>query len=70
MDQPDLIAALQSALSGLLSEVINDGELVCESRAGTSAGWRTRALIDLETDRPWFAKMRDSFLERVAENGV
>ncbi|HMR09596.1 MAG TPA: nucleotidyltransferase domain-containing protein [Polyangiaceae bacterium] len=64
------LVPLSDASIPLLSQVINEGELVHECPFGTASAWRTRVLIDLETDRPWFTKMRDSFLRRVAEKGV
>jgi predicted nucleotidyltransferase len=54
----------------LLDELIRDGVVLMEGRAGAAASWRTRALITLETDRPWYARMRDAYLHRVAERGL
>jgi predicted nucleotidyltransferase len=54
----------------LLEAVINDGELLCEGKPGAGATWRARALATLETDRPWFARMRDAWLRHVAERGI
>lgn len=54
----------------LLDEIIRDGRIVAESVPGASASWRTHALIRLESDRPWYARMRDAWLRRVAERGL
>lgn len=54
----------------LLEEIVRDGIAVFEAFPGAAASWRTKALIALETDRPWYARMRDSWLRRVAEKGL
>ena len=54
----------------LLGRVVEEGVGVHEARPGALAAWRARALVDLETDRPWFARMRDAWLARVASRGV
>ena len=54
----------------LLEAIIQDGVVVHEGAPGEAARWRARALIDLETDRPWFARMRDAWLRAVAEHGL
>src|SRR5437867_1519226 len=45
----------------LLGAVVREGVVVHEGRTGAAAQWRSRALIDLETDRPWFRRMRDAW---------
>lgn len=52
----------------LLREIVEQGVLVAESSAGAAARWRAHALVDLETDRPWFERMRDGYLARAAGN--
>ena len=54
----------------LLEAVLRDGVRVHQARAGAEGRWRAHAIAMLETDRPWFARMRDAFLERVAREGV
>lgn len=54
----------------LLDEIIRDGRIVAESVPAASASWRTHALIRLDSDRPWYARMRDAWLRRVAERGL
>jgi predicted nucleotidyltransferase len=54
----------------LLARIVEEGVGVHEARPGALATWRARALADLETDRPWFARMRDAWLARVASHGV
>lgn len=53
----------------MLEELVRDAIVVCEGAPGAAASWRTRALVDLETDRPWYARMRDAWLRHVAEAG-
>jgi predicted nucleotidyltransferase len=79
----DLAAALSEALSRevdvvpledatipLLEQLVRDGIVVHEAYPGAGAQWRSHALTALETDRPWFARMRDAWLARVRERGL
>ena len=54
----------------LLARIVGEGALVHEARPGASARWRAQALADLETDAPWFARMREAWLTRVAVRGI
>ena len=54
----------------LLARIMREGVLVHEATPGTAATWRAQALADLETDLPWFARMREKWLARVATHGV
>jgi predicted nucleotidyltransferase len=54
----------------LLARIVREGVGVHEARRGALPTWRAQALVDLETDRPWFARMRDAWLARVAERGA
>ena len=54
----------------LQEELIARGLIVHEAEPGAGALWRSRTLASLETDRPWFQRMRDSWLRRVAERGL
>ena len=51
----------------LLNAVLRDGVLLHEGERGAAASWRTRAILQTETDRPWFERMRDAYLKRLAE---
>lgn len=64
------IVALRDATIPLLEGLICDGILVHEARPGTAATWRSKALVELETDRPWYRRMRDAWIARVAERGI
>jgi predicted nucleotidyltransferase len=64
------IVALGDAGVPLLDEIVRDGVLVHEGEPNAAARWRAHVLADLEIDRPWFARMRDAWLRRVAERGL
>jgi predicted nucleotidyltransferase len=64
------VVALEEAGIPLLARILREGVGVHEARPGALATWRARALADLETDRPWFARMRDAWLARVASSGA
>jgi predicted nucleotidyltransferase len=51
----------------LLKALLRDGIIVHEGVPHAAATWRTRAILQTETDRPWFERMRDAFLQRTAE---
>ena len=65
------VVDLEHAGVPLLARIVREGILVVhERRPGTAATWRALALADLETDAPWFARMREAWLARVAARGV
>lgn len=51
----------------LLNALLRDGLLLHEGEPGAAAAWRSRAWLQAETDRPWFERMRDAYLRRLAE---
>jgi predicted nucleotidyltransferase len=54
----------------LLERLIDEAHVVHEGQPGAAASWRTATLLALETDGPWYRRMRDAFLARVAQSGV
>jgi predicted nucleotidyltransferase len=64
------IVRLEEATIPLLEELIDHSVVVYEAVVGSAALWRSRALAALEIDRPWYHRMRDAWLSRVAERGV
>ena len=46
----------------LLGELVRDAIVVHEGRPHAHARWRSHALSALETDGPWYRRMRDAFL--------
>ncbi|HEX9622074.1 MAG TPA: nucleotidyltransferase domain-containing protein [Polyangiaceae bacterium] len=61
---------LYEATIPLLEALIRDGVVVFEARRGAGAAWRARVLSQLETDRPWYRRMRDAWVKHVADNGI
>jgi predicted nucleotidyltransferase len=51
----------------LMKAVLRDGILLQQGEPGAGARWRSHAIAQLETDRPWFERMRDAYLRRLAE---
>jgi predicted nucleotidyltransferase len=51
----------------LLNALLRDGIVLREGERGAAATWWTRALLQAETDRPGYERMRDSYLKRLAE---
>jgi uncharacterized protein len=64
------VVSLRQTTIPLLEALVRDSVVIYESSRGAAAAWRARALSELETDRPWFARMRDAWLRRVAEHGL
>jgi predicted nucleotidyltransferase len=64
------VVDLEDAGVPLLARIVREGVLVHEARPGAGARWRAQTLADLETDAPWFARMREAWLARVAVHGV
>lgn len=54
----------------LLEAIVRDGRGIHRRSSAAEASWRTRSLLTLETDGPWYRRMRDAWLDRVAERGV
>lgn len=64
----DLVSIYDASIP-LLEALIADGIVVFEASEGDGALWRSRTLAQLETDRPWYRRMRDSWIAQVAERG-
>ena len=47
--------------------LLRDAIVLHEGRPGAAAGWRTRTILETETDRPWFERMQDGYLKHLAE---
>ena len=50
----------------LLRALLRDAIVLHEGHPGAGAAWRTRAILETETDRPWFERMRDAYLDHLA----
>jgi predicted nucleotidyltransferase len=64
------VVRLEDASIPLLESIVEEGLVAYERSRGVSATWRSRVLMDLELDRPWYARQRDAWLKRVAERGL
>ena len=64
------VVRLDNPSIALLEEVIRDGILLCEGGPNFYSTWRSHALSSLEFDRPWYNRMRDAWLDSVAERGL
>ena len=51
----------------MLKAVLRDGVLIHQGRKGALGDWRSQAIARTELDRPWFERMRDGFLRKLAE---
>jgi predicted nucleotidyltransferase len=63
------VVRLETANIPLLEALISDGVVLHEAKPGAGALWRSRALAQLETDRPWYRRQREAWIQRVAEHG-
>ncbi len=64
------VVDLHAAGIPLLDALVRDGIVVHEGRPGAAARWRTRALIDLDTDRSWYTRMSEAYLRRLARGSA
>jgi predicted nucleotidyltransferase len=63
------IISLEDPPIPLLERILKDGIVVHEGYRGAGASWRSKTLCTLEIDRPWFARMRDAWLDRLSAKG-
>jgi hypothetical protein len=64
------VVSLERPTIPLLEQIIRDGEVLHEGSPGRAAAWWSCALAMLETDRPWYTRMSDAWLRRVAREGL
>jgi len=64
------LVRLEEATIPLLEELVAHGLVAYEVVPGSAALWRSRVLAQLEIDGPWYHRMRDAWLSKVAERGV
>jgi predicted nucleotidyltransferase len=50
----------------LLAALVRDGAVVHEGEPHAEAEFRTRALLETSLDGPWYERMRDAYLGRLA----
>jgi predicted nucleotidyltransferase len=63
------VVDLDEASYPMLRALLRDAIVLHEGRPGAAADWRTRAILETETDRPWFERMRDAYLAHLAAGG-
>ncbi len=63
------VTELDAAGYPMLRALLRDAIVLHEGRPGAGANWRTRAILETETDRPWFERMRDAYLAHLAAGG-
>jgi predicted nucleotidyltransferase len=64
------VVPLAPASIPLLEQFVAEAKVIYEAGPGHAASWRARVLSELETDRPWYRRMRDAWLRRVAREGL
>lgn len=64
------VVDISTASIPLLDSIVKDGVALFERERGAEGRFRARALAMLETDRPWFERMQNAWLRRVAERGI
>ncbi|HJX27090.1 MAG TPA: nucleotidyltransferase domain-containing protein [Thermoanaerobaculia bacterium] len=60
------VVSLEDPGYPLLNALLRDSIVLHEGERGAAATWRSRALLQAETDRPGYERMRDSYLRRLA----
>ncbi len=60
------VVDLDAAGYPLTRALVDDGVVVRERERGAGARWRSHAIASLEIDQPWFARMRDAWIHRLA----
>jgi predicted nucleotidyltransferase len=61
------VVDLRAAGYPLLKALLRDGVVIHEGSRHAEARFRTRAILETETDRPWYERMRDGYLRHLAE---
>ncbi len=51
----------------LVKALLRDHHLIHQGEKGALGSWRSQAISQVELDRPWFERMRDGFLRKLAE---
>ncbi len=67
--EADVVSLIDAGVP-LIDAVLREGIVVYEGQPGVGASWWSRALMDREIDGPWYARMRDAWLNRVASKGI
>jgi predicted nucleotidyltransferase len=60
------VVSLEDPGYPLLNALLRDSVVLHEGERGAAAAWRSRALLQAETDGPGYERMRDAYLRRLA----
>ena len=60
------VVSLEEPGYPLLNALLRDSLVLHEEQRGAAAAWRTRAMLQAETDRPGYERMRDAYLRKLA----
>ncbi len=60
------VVSLEDPGYPLLDALLRDSLVLHEGERHAAAAWRTRAVLDAETDRPGYERMRDAYLRKLA----
>jgi predicted nucleotidyltransferase len=60
------VVDLRTAGYPLLNAIARDGVFVHQGSPGAAGRWLSRTITELETDRPNYERMRDSYLRKLA----
>ena len=61
------VVSLEDPGYPLLNALLRDSIVLHAGERHAAAAWRTRAILQAETDRPGYERMRDAFLQRLAK---
>ena len=59
------VVDLRRAGIPLLEELLRNSRILYEGVPGAAALWHSRTVLQLEIDRPWYARMRDAWVARL-----
>jgi len=62
----DVVNLARDVSYPLLNAIARDAIFVHQGRRGAGGRWLSHTLSRLETDRPWYERMRDSYLKKLA----
>jgi hypothetical protein len=62
----DVVSLARDVGYPLLNAIARDAVFVHQGRPGAGGRWLSHTLTRLETDRPWYERMRDSYLKKLA----
>lgn len=60
------VVSLEDPGYPLLNALLRDSIVLHEGERHAAAAWRTRAILDAETDRSGYERMRDAYLRKLA----